>query len=298
MELDCKRLEWNTLCCQSNEQKRRCFMFFNNSVCLLWQVARFQSVQGQATSLDPKPRLKRGAISLSDSGTRPGLSSYPPAHIQIHKYANTQIHKYTIYLTLPLLTLHRRTSNYGSSSSLISPVLRFAQRWDLVCRPLCATINGMEWSPGQALWLLCSLLEPTSHDTHTRRSKQHCIASLEVKQLSMKWSGCEILVMPLKSTTQYAEAVYICGLQGRKELPHAPRIPQLKAAANGMKWSGRETLDTLLISLQMLGYFCALQRFQWRNTNTQTQVRKYKNANPDAQMQTSACIARYICGQL
>ena len=125
MELDYKRLEWNTLCCQSNEQKRRCFMFFNNSVCLLWQVARFQSVQGQATSLDPKPRLKRGAISLSDSGTRPGLSSYPLAHIQIHKYTNRQIHKYTIYLTLPRLTLHRRTSNYGSSSSLISPVLRF-----------------------------------------------------------------------------------------------------------------------------------------------------------------------------
>ena len=51
---------------------RRFVLFdFSNSVCLLWQVVRFQSEQEQDTSLDPKSRLWKGAISLSDSGTKP-----------------------------------------------------------------------------------------------------------------------------------------------------------------------------------------------------------------------------------
>ena len=53
------------------------FFDFSNSVCLLWQVVRFQSEQEQDTSLDPKSRLWKGAISLSDSGTKPRLSSCP-----------------------------------------------------------------------------------------------------------------------------------------------------------------------------------------------------------------------------
>ena len=57
---------------------RRFVLFdFSNSVCLLWQVVRFQSEQEQDTSLDPKSRLWKGAISLSDSGTKPRLSSCP-----------------------------------------------------------------------------------------------------------------------------------------------------------------------------------------------------------------------------
>ena len=57
--------------------RRFVFFDFSNSVCILWQVVRFQSEQEQDTSLDPKSRLWKGAISLSDSGTMPRLSSCP-----------------------------------------------------------------------------------------------------------------------------------------------------------------------------------------------------------------------------
>ena len=135
------------------------------------------------------------------------------------------------------------------------------------CLPACPRGPHVHWTLCNNKWYgvnprsgsLASLLfartNITRHTHATFKAALHCKPRGKAAQYEVIWLWNPGHATKIHHTVRRS-CLHLWALQGRKELPHVLRIPQLKAA-NGMKWSGCETLDTLLIPLQMLGYFCA-----------------------------------------